>query len=150
VAKFEVDILAGSDLWRGAEEGLSRALAAAAAEEGVEGVVSVLLGTDAMVAGMNREFRGKEGATNVLSFPPALIRAQGPETFLGDIAMAGETIAQEAQYQGKSFENHAVHLVVHGFLHLVGYDHENEVDAERMESRERAILKSVGIEDPYA
>jgi probable rRNA maturation factor len=70
--------------------------------------------------------------------------------FLGDIALAAETIAAEAEFQGKRFENHAAHLAVHGFLHLLGYDHENPSDAERMEARERAILMSIGIEDPYA
>lgn len=150
MARLEVDILASSELWRGSEETLSRALAAAAEAERVEGVVSVLLGTDAMVAGMNKEFRGKEGPTNVLSFPPAKPDPPGATAFLGDIAMAAETIVEEAHFQGKSFHNHAAHLIVHGFLHLIGYDHENEADAERMESRERAILRSIGIEDPYA
>jgi probable rRNA maturation factor len=68
---------------------------------------------------------------------------------LGDIALAAETIVQEAEFQGKSFDNHAAHLVVHGFLHLLGYDHENDADAVKMESREREILASLGIDDPY-
>ncbi|MCR6644814.1 MAG: rRNA maturation RNase YbeY [Terricaulis sp.] len=69
---------------------------------------------------------------------------------MGDIALAAETIAREAEIQGKSFVHHASHLVVHGFLHLLGYDHLEPEDAERMEARERAILAELGIEDPYA
>lgn len=150
MASLEIDVLAGSALWRGHEDILCRALGAAAEREGVEGVVSVLLGDDVTVAGMNKEFRGKDGSTNVLSFPPAQIDRPGPQRFLGDIALAAETIVEEAQFQGKAFDAHAAHLAVHGFLHLLGYDHENEADASRMESRETEILRSIGIDDPYA
>ena len=146
--QLEVDILGNSPLWRGHEQILSEALAAAAAKEGARGAVSLLLGDDASVAALNKQFRGKDGPTNVLSFPPA--EGAAAPGFLGDIALAAETVAMEAQFQGKRFEHHAAHLVVHGFLHLLGYDHEDSADAERMESRERAILLSIGIEDPYA
>jgi probable rRNA maturation factor len=84
-----------------------------------------------------------------LSFRPAP-EGQGPAGFLGDIALAAETIVFEAQFQGKRFEDHAAHLAIHGFLHLLGYDHQQPADAEAMEARERAILASLGIEDPYA
>lgn len=144
---FEVDILGGASVWKGREEGLAKALAAAATAQGVGGTVSLLLGDDAAIAALNKEFRNKEGPTNVLSFLPAEPAEPG---FLGDIALAAETIEAEAQIQGKSFDNHAAHLVVHGFLHLLGYDHMNEADAEAMEARERAILAGIGIEDPYA
>jgi probable rRNA maturation factor len=143
---FTVDIVGGSELWRGHEDLLAGALAAAAAEEHASGTVSLLLGDDATVAALNQQFRGKQGPTNVLSFPPA----QREEGFLGDIALAAETIVEEAQFQGKRFQDHAAHLVVHGFLHLLGYDHMSPADAEKMEARERAILVSLGIEDPYA
>ncbi len=143
---FSVDIVGGSELWHGHEDLLASAVAAAAAEERVTGTVSLLLGDDATVAALNKQFRGKDGATNVLSFPPA----QGEEGFLGDIALAAETIVEEAQFQGKRFQDHAAHLVVHGFLHLLGYDHMEPAEAEKMEARERAILISLGIEDPYA
>lgn len=146
---LEVDMVGGSPLWRGHEDILSKALAAAAAEEGVTGVVSVLLGDDAAIAAMNAQFRGKAGATNVLSFPPARA-GDGGDRFLGDIALAAETIVEEAEFQGKRFEHHAAHLVVHGFLHLLGYDHMQPADAEKMEARERAILAAIGIDDPYA
>ena len=144
---FEIDILHASPLWRGREPRLAEALSAAATAEDVSGSVSLLLGDDAAIAGLNVQFRGKDGPTNVLSFPPAPESEAG---FLGDIALASETIAREAASQGKSFEAHAAHLVVHGFLHLLGYDHENEQDAEAMEAREREILKTLGVADPYA
>jgi probable rRNA maturation factor len=146
---LEVDILGSSELWRGHEEKLSTALAAAAAAEGVSGAVSLLLGDDVAVAALNKQFRGKEGPTNVLSFPPAQAGEAG-DGFLGDIALAAETIVEEAQFQGKRFEDHAAHLVVHGFLHLLGYDHLEPAGAEAIETRERAILTSLGIADPYA
>ena len=148
--ELEVDIVGGSDLWRGHEEALATALAAVAKHEGRTGTVSLLLGGDAAIAELNKTYRGKEGPTNVLSFTPARAEPGYHEGFLGDIAMAAETIAEEAQFQGKSFRNHACHIAVHGFLHLLGYDHINESDAETMEARERAILASLGIDDPYA
>jgi probable rRNA maturation factor len=146
---LEVDMLGACELWRGREEFLSRALAAAAAAENTAGSVSVLLGDDVSIAALNKQFRGKDAPTNVLSFPAAEVGAPD-DGFLGDIALAAETIAAEAEFQGKSFDNHAAHLIVHGFLHLLGYDHMNEADAEAMEARERAILVSLGIDDPYA
>ncbi len=147
-ANLEVDVLVNSLLWRGHEDLLSKALAAAAAAENKPGTVSLLLGDDASVAELNQQFRNKAGPTHVLSFP----RAPGTSEpgFLGDIALAAETIVEQAQFQGKKFEHHAAHLVVHGFLHLIGYDHEKPADAEIMERREREILISLGIEDPYA
>jgi len=143
---LEVDLVVEAEAWAGHEETLIRALEAAAAAEAQGGSVSVLLADDAAVAALNQQFRNKAGPTNVLSFPPVA----GEESFLGDIALAAETIAAEAEIQGKSFANHASHLVVHGFLHLLGYDHIEAEDAERMEARERAILAELGIEDPYA
>lgn len=146
---LEVDILAASPLWRGREDVVSRALAAAAAAENVCGSVSVLLGDDAAVAELNARFRGKSGPTNVLSFP-APARPEAGDGFWGDIALAAETVAAEAEFHGKRFENHAAHLAVHGFLHLLGYDHMTEADAAAMEARERAVLAQLGIGDPYA
>jgi probable rRNA maturation factor len=145
---LEVDVLANSPLWRGHEDFLTKALAAAAAEEGASGSVSVLLGDDATIAALNAQFRNKQGPTNVLSFPPA--RDGAEPGFLGDIALAAETIVEQANFQGKRFEHHAAHLVVHGFLHLLGYDHEQPAEAEKMEARERLILQALGITDPYA
>lgn len=143
---FSVDVLCGPASWRGREQALAQALSAAAAAEDARGTVSLLLGDDAAVAALNAEFRGKSGPTNVLSFPPS---DPAEPDFLGDIALAAETIAREAGEQDKSFEAHAAHMVVHGFLHLLGYDHTNDADAEKMEARERAILAALGIADPY-
>jgi probable rRNA maturation factor len=148
-SSLEVDIIGGSSLWRGHEDKLASALAAAAAAEGKSGTVSLLLGDDAAIAQLNEQFRGKNGPTNVLSFPPPA-GWDAQEGFLGDIALAAETIVAEAEFQGKRFEDHAAHIVVHGFLHLLGYDHLEPADAEAMEARERAILASIGIADPYA
>lgn len=144
---LEVDMVEACPLWRGHEEALRRALSAAAASERRDGEVSLLLGDDAAVAELNQQFRGKSAATNVLSFPAADGMGGG---FLGDIALAAETIAREADVQGKRFEDHAAHLAVHGFLHLLGYDHESDADAEIMEQKERDILRQLGIADPYA
>lgn len=143
---FSVDVLCGPASWRGREQALAQALSAAAAAEGAQGTVSLLLGDDAAIAALNSEFRGKAGPTNVLSFPPSAPAEPG---FLGDIALAAETIAREAGEQGKSFEAHAAHMVVHGFLHLLGYDHDDDAQAEEMEARERSILAALGIADPY-
>ena len=148
--RLKVDMVGACPLWRGREPLLTAALACAAEAEGKAGSVSVLLGDDAAIAELNRQFRGKAGPTNVLSFPPAQVGEGAPAGFLGDIALAAETIAAEAETQGKSFADHAAHLAVHGFLHLLGYDHRNPSEAEAMEARERAILAALGIENPYA
>lgn len=148
--ELNIEIVAGSPLWQGREDDLARALIAAARAEHVGGAVSLLLGDDAAVAALNQQFRGKDGPTNVLSFPPSEAQPPGEGRFFGDIALAAETIAREAENQAKSFERHAAHLAVHGFLHLLGYNHENDADAAKMEARERDILAAMGIADPYA
>ena len=108
--------------------------------------VVVLLADDAAVGDLNIRFRGKSGPTNVLSFPaPA-----NPEDLLGDIALAVGACAREAQEQGKPLEHHLQHLVVHGVLHLVGYDHVTDAEALEMERLERAVLAGFGTPDPYA
>lgn len=121
-----------------------KVLKAAAKREGRAGDVAVLFTDDAEMRTLNRTWKGKDKPTNVLSFP-------APEGFgsLGDVALGFETIAAEAVGQGKTRADHAAHLLVHGFLHLLGYDHQNDADAERMEDRERAILSDLGIADPY-
>jgi probable rRNA maturation factor len=94
---------------------------------------------------LNREFRGKDYATNVLSFPYGAGRAG----VHGDVVICAPVVAREAREQGKSAEAHHAHLLVHGLLHLQGYDHERQADAARMERRERAVLASLGFPDPY-
>jgi probable rRNA maturation factor len=113
--------------------------------EGPESL-AILLTDDEEVAALNEEFRGKAGPTNVLSFPAA----ENPEHHLGDIALAFGVCAREAREQGKPLANHLQHLVAHGVLHLLGYDHIIEAEAEEMEGLERAILAGLGIPDPYA
>jgi probable rRNA maturation factor len=99
---------------------------------------------------LNRHYRGKDYATNVLSFPAELpegVKMKMP--VLGDIVMCAPVIAREAREQGKELNAHYAHLTVHGILHLLGWDHENEREAEAMETLEREILASMGFEDPY-
>lgn len=124
------------------------ALMAAARDVGEagEGAYVVLLADDAAIAELNARFRAKGGATNVLSFPAAPSAAP----HRGDIALAFETCAREADDQGKALEDHLQHLVVHGTLHLLGFDHMSEAEAEDMEARERAVLHTLGVSDPYA
>ena len=114
--------------------------------DGEEPGVAVLLTSDEAVAELNQRFRHKSGPTNVLSFPASA----NPENHLGDVALAYGVCAREAGEQGKSLEQHLAHLVVHGVLHLLGYDHETDGEAEAMEALERSILESLGVPDPYA
>lgn len=106
--------------------------------------LAVVLTDDAEIRELNREFRDKDAPTNVLSFEQEL-----NDDEWGDIIMAHETIAREANEQGKSFANHLTHLLVHGILHLLGYDHMNDTEAEEMESLEIEILAKLGIDNPY-
>ena len=112
--------------------------------------LSVALMSDRGVRRLNRDFRGKDQPTNVLSFPSDS-RAGGPgrRVELGDIALALGVVRREAKAQGKAAADHLAHLMVHGVLHLLGYDHETEGDAERMEALERKALAGMGIDDPY-
>jgi probable rRNA maturation factor len=155
---FAVDVVIESDAWQAlpdAEAIVHRAIALAAAagvmtnHPGTE--VSVMLCDDATIAGLNARWRGQARPTNVLSFPaPPARTASGRRMPLGDIAIAYETVAREAREQGKPVADHLSHLVVHGLLHLLGYDHQADGEAERMERLERDILARIGIADPYA
>jgi len=112
--------------------------------------VVVLLCDDAEMRALNKEYRQKNAPTNVLSFPaPKTMRIKGVLDHLGDIALGLETCVREAKEQDKSLKNHVMHLCVHGALHLLGYDHIAEDEAEAMESLERDILKTLGVDDPY-
>lgn len=117
---------------------------------------SLLFTNDEEVHQLNREWREKDKPTNVLSFPmltPEELRElapEGPPEMLGDLALAYETCAREAADKGVALEDHAAHLLVHGLLHLAGYDHEtSEADAEEMEALEVKILARLGVADPY-
>jgi probable rRNA maturation factor len=130
-----------------------RAVLAAIAQSAYAGLadseVSVKFTSDEEVRGLNAAWRGKDKATNVLSFPMAETPENAP--MLGDIVLASGVCAREAAAKDVPMETHATHLVVHGMLHLLGYDHETgDDDAEEMEEIERKALASLGISDPYA
>jgi len=129
---------------RGLVTRLRRAAEAALAASRLKGNLTVLLSNDAKLKSLNHEFRGKNKPTNVLSFPAA-----GADGYRGDIAIAYGVALKEAEASGKQLADHACHLVVHGVLHLAGYDHERAADAKVMEPLEVKILKRLGIADPY-
>ncbi|QQP89387.1 rRNA maturation RNase YbeY [Skermanella sp. TT6] len=121
--------------------------------------MSLVLADDAMVRTLNRDYRGKDKPTNVLSFAllddagdadDDLASHPGMPILIGDVILACETVRREAAEQGKPVEDHLTHLVIHGVLHLLGYDHETDPDADRMERLETSILAGMGIADPYA
>jgi len=133
------------------ESVVRRAVAAACAEAaGAQGSLTILLSDDATVRDLNRRFRGKDKATNVLSFPAARLPAGGPEQPLGDLALAFETMKAEAESAGITLSHHLSHLLVHGTLHLLGHTHEEDADEARMVAVERAVLGKLGVPDPYA
>lgn len=160
-----VDVMVASVLWRSqrdAEALVQRAIvAAAAAVPTTGGEVAILLTDDSAIRTLNRNWRRKNTATNVLSFPaqghlPVLAPAQEQRVrngrvprLLGDIVIAYETTEREARAESKPFAHHLTHLAVHGFLHLVGYDHVVDDEAEAMEGLETAILARLGVPDPY-
>jgi probable rRNA maturation factor len=128
-----------------------RRWAAAAAPPEAQGEMTVRIVDEAESAELNGRFRGRSGPTNVLSFPADFdlaVPAEEPRP-LGDLVICAPVVAREADEQGKALEAHWAHIVIHGTLHLGGYDHEEEADAEIMEGREREILAAFGIADPY-
>jgi probable rRNA maturation factor len=156
-APIEIEFDQDSLLWNDvpfAEDAARRAVAAAFAHAGFtcrEGAeLSIVLTDDARIRALNAAWRGQDKATNVLSFPAAEPAKIATAPLLGDIVVAYETIEREARAQSISFRDHYVHLLVHGFLHLFGYDHLTEVEAAAMERLESEILHRLGIEDPHA
>lgn len=150
----EVDLLIEADGWSAlpeAEALSGRAVTAAlrAAGSRARGGVSLLFTDDARMRALNRQWRGHDKPTNVLSFPAAAPQAAETAPFLGDVALAYETVAREAADEGKTLAQHVTHLVVHGTLHLLGHDHEVDAEAEAMEALERAALAELGLPDPY-
>lgn len=132
---------------------LARVIAAAirAANEvagPAQGSVTLVVDDDERIRRLNKLWRGADRPTNVLSFPSPAVQP-GPARYIGDIAISHETAAREAEAEGKTLADHIAHLSVHGFLHLLGYDHVTDADATKMERLERAILARLGVADPY-
>ena len=155
-----VDIVIEDDRWEdaGLPEMAERAARAVGEWLDLERFQIVVMGCDdTRIAALNAEFRGKPTPTNVLSWPvsefeprdPGAHPEPPPDEELGDIAISFDTCAREAQAQNKPFADHATHLLVHAMLHLAGYDHIDDMDAETMEDAERSILGKLGIPDPY-
>lgn len=147
----KIDVLVESDLWSGADDAepmVRRAIAEAADALSTPGAeLAIVLTDDSAIRQLNRNWRGVDAATNVLSFPTG--QTGGDPPLIGDVVLAYQTIAAEACAEGKPFAHHVAHLAVHGFLHLLGHDHERKKDAEAMERLERDILRRLGIPDPY-
>ncbi|WP_430437533.1 rRNA maturation RNase YbeY [Oceanibaculum nanhaiense] len=156
-AALEVAVDVADPAWQAAVPGLEglveRAALAALAEAGAPdgpAELAVRLTDDAELQALNRQYRGKDRPTNVLSFPGDADDAlPGEPAPLGDLALAYGTVAREASEQGKSLADHLSHLIVHGTLHVLGYDHETEAEAAEMEALEVRILSGFGISDPY-
>lgn len=142
----EVEDAAWTDALPAAEAVAAGAGGAALLAARASGEVAVLLADDAAVRDLNARFRGRDAPTNVLSFPAAASAAP----HLGDVALAYGVCAAEAAAQGKPLEAHLRHLIVHGVLHLLGFDHESDAQAEAMEALERSVLAVQGVPDPYA
>jgi len=132
-----------------AEALIARAASAVsdAVDVGLGATATIVLSDDAEVRRLNAQWREKDKPTNVLSFPAP---EQPGVNFLGDVILAAETVAAEARDGNLPLEHHVTHLVIHGLLHLLGFDHETDEDAEEMESLETAILAGLGVPDPYA
>ncbi len=151
----EVDVVVSCEAWSGPlpqAESLARRAARAALDAAGWGgprALCVCLADDATLRDLNARYRGQDKPTNVLAF--ALSEAGGPETGqLGDVVLALETLEREAAEQGKTLADHFRHLVVHGCLHLIGYDHQDDAEAEAMEALEVAALAALGVGDPYS
>ncbi len=152
--KWTVEVALGEDEWPDGEEATdwcSRAACAALAGSGraEPAGISILLGSDDEIRALNSRFRGHDKPTNVLSFPSGGTPWPGGPPPLGEIALAGATIRREAAKQRKTLHDHLCHLVVHGTLHLLGFDHLTERNAVRMERLETRCLKTLSIADPY-
>jgi probable rRNA maturation factor len=148
---MRLDIRIADPAWKAVPE--LRKLARAAIKAGLGGAdvsLSVLFTDDDAMRALNAQWRGKDRPTNVLSFPaPKTHAIPGEPRELGDIALGFGVVASEARAQNKLLHHHVSHLLVHGALHLLGCDHETDHEAQAMETREIAILKSLGIDNPY-
>ena len=164
-----IDIVISSPRWKtqaGATAAVRKAVAAAAqATSTSRAGLAIVLTDDSAIRALNRHWRGFDTPTNVLSFPASPVPPAGRgrtaggrqrsiakdlDHHIGDVVIAFQTVAREAKAQDKPFRDHLTHLAVHGYLHLLGYDHETDADAERMERLEARILARLGVPDPYA
>ncbi len=153
----ELDLVEASPLWKALPEAPRLAAAAVEAAFATAGLnaaagaeLAVVLSDDAGVRELNRTWRGKDAPTNVLTFPAAEPDEIATAPVLGDIVLAFETVEREARTEGRRPADHFVHLVVHGVLHVYGFDHGTDAEAEAMEEIERRALSGLGIPDPYA
>lgn len=145
---MSITILTNDSRWKGQVRRIRAAAQAALAHQSILNAdATIVLSNDAEVQQYNNQYRGFDKPTNVLSFEDGSML--GNRRQLGDILLAIETIRREANDQGKSFEDHMTHLVVHGVLHLLGHDHMKKAEAKRMESLEIAILAAMDIANPY-
>jgi len=147
-----VDIEVQSPLWDkqpGAAQTVRDAIAAAAALSTSGGEVSILLTDDSAVRVLNRDWRGIDKPTNVLSFPAPENMSKSAAGILGDIVIAYETLMRECADEDRDFLHHLAHLTVHGYLHLVGYDHQNDAEASEMEALESKIMTRMKLPDPW-
>lgn len=149
---LSVEIDVQSPLWAqqpSAEQTVRAAIAAAAALSTSGGEVSILLTDDSAVRILNRDWRGIDKPTNVLSFPSPKNLAQGEAAILGDIVIAYETLKRESDDEDRDFLHHLTHLTVHGYLHLLGYDHQTDAEAAAMEALESKIMTHMQLPDPW-
>lgn len=156
-----VEVILEDDRWEAAgleplAERAARAALAGVGRDPDRHEIALLACSDARIAGLNADFRGKPKPTNVLSWPDfdgPVPEPDGDGTgerlFLGDIAIAYDTCAREAEEGGIAFSDHVTHLVVHGVLHLLGHDHEDDAEADAMETLETIVLASMGVPNPY-
>ena len=162
---MQIEVIVRSARWRKQPRAAAivktAVLAAAKAVSTARAELAIVLCDDSAIRALNRKWRGKNAPTNVLSFPAAASGEKRPKTpyintqyiktpYIGDIVIAYDTTAREAAAEGKPFNHHLAHLAVHGFLHLLGYDHQSDREARRMERAERTILKRIAVPDPYA
>jgi probable rRNA maturation factor len=153
-----IDVAVDADGWP--EESVLQAVAETAVRAAIEAAelqmpaaaeLSLLFTSDAQMQNLNRQWRGKDKPTNVLSFPGADIgMGEMADEVLGDIVLAFETVAGEAKTEGIVFEHHVAHLIIHGMLHLFGYDHIKDDEAVQMEALETRALAMLDIADPHA
>ena len=144
------DIGVESELWDAqpaAEETVRAAISAAAGHSTEDGEVSILLADDSTIRELNKQWRGLDKPTNVLSFPAAPSPASAGQ--LGDIIIAYETLQRECEDEEREFLHHLAHLSIHGFLHLIGYDHQTDAEADAMEALESRIMQSMNMPDPW-